>query len=92
MIAISQEIQGVVDGRYTSVDSPLRHAPHTAEQMASTEWDRPYTREIAAFPQGKGLDVLIGRKGKYWPTVGRIDGAFGDRNLICACPPIEGYS
>ncbi|MBC7463093.1 MAG: aminomethyl-transferring glycine dehydrogenase [Actinobacteria bacterium] len=91
MIAIHGEIQGVTQGSYTSENSPLRNAPHTAEQMASTQWDHPYTREVAAFPQGKGLDVLIGRKGKYWPTVGRIDSAYGDRNLICACPPIEEY-
>lgn len=91
MIAIYQEIQGVVEGHYSSENSPLRRAPHTAEEMASTDWDRPYSREIAAFPQGKGLDLLIGRKGKYWPTVGRIDGAFGDRNLVCACLPMEEY-
>jgi glycine dehydrogenase len=91
MIAIHGEIQGVIEGLYTSEDSPLRHAPHTAEQMASTAWDRPYSRELAAFPQGKNLDLLIGRKGKYWPTVGRIDGAYGDRNLVCACPPMEEY-
>lgn len=91
MVAIHGEIQGVVQGKYTSDNSPLRSAPHTAEHMSNTEWNHPYTREIAAFPQGKGLDMLIGRKGKYWPTVGRIDGAFGDRNLVCACLPMEEY-
>ena len=92
MIAIYHEIEGVRSGLYTSENSPLRNAPHTAEVLATTDWERPYSRELAAFPQGMNLDQLIGRKGKYWPTVGRIDGAYGDRNLICACPAIEEYT
>lgn len=91
MISIYKEIQAVADGTYTSENSPLRSAPHTAEKMASTDWNHPYTRELAAFPQGLALGEIIGRRGKYWPTVGRIDGAYGDRNLICACPPMEEY-
>ena len=91
MIAIYREIEAVGDGTYTSENSPLRNAPHTAETISSTAWEHPYTRELAAFPQGMALDELIGRRGKYWPTVGRIDGAYGDRNLICACPPMEEY-
>ncbi|MDP1711878.1 MAG: aminomethyl-transferring glycine dehydrogenase [Candidatus Nanopelagicaceae bacterium] len=92
MISIYREIQAVGDGTYTSDNSPLRSAPHTAEKMAATDWNHPYTRELAAFPQGLALGEIIGRRGKYWPTVGRIDGAYGDRNLICACPPMEDYA
>lgn len=91
MISIYREIQAVAAGTYTSENSPLRSAPHTAEKMASTDWNHPYTRELAAFPQGLALGEIIGRRGKYWPTVGRIDGAYGDRNLICACAPLEEY-
>ena len=92
MIAIHGEIMGIAKGSYASDNSPLRNAPHTGEKVASDGWNYPYSREIAAFPQGMGLSELIGRRGKYWPTVGRIDGAYGDRNLICACPPIEDYA
>ena len=92
MVAIYQEIEDVRSGLYTSDNSPLRQAPHTAEMISTSAWEHPYLRELAAFPQGMNLDQLIGRKGKYWPTVGRIDGAYGDRNLICACPPIEEYA
>ncbi len=92
MIAIHGEIQAVAGGTYTSENSPLRNAPHTAERISTQEWNLPYSREIAAFPLGMGLDTLIGRKGKYWPVTARIDGAYGDRNLVCACPPIEDYA
>lgn len=91
MVSIYREIEAVADGTYTSDNSPLRSAPHTAEKMTSMDWNHPYTRELAAFPQGLALGEMIGRQGKYWPTVGRIDGAYGDRNLICACPPMEEY-
>lgn len=92
MIAIHGEIMAVGNGTYSSDNSPLRNAPHTAEKVSTDRWAYPYSREIAAFPQGLALGELIGRRGKYWPTVGRIDGAYGDRNLICACPPIEDYA
>jgi glycine dehydrogenase len=92
MIAIYGEIQDVANGVFSHQDSPLAHAPHTSEKMSSSEWNVPYTREVAGFPQGMNLAQIIGRRGKYWPTVGRIDGAYGDRNLICACPPIEDYA
>lgn len=84
---IAQEIQEIADGRISLDDSALRHAPHTAEDVVGDEWDRGYPRSKAAFPQGS--ETGLARKGKYWPTVGRIDGAFGDRNLVCACEPIE---
>ena len=95
MIAISGEIGAVTSGSISIEDSPLHHAPHTAAVCVATDWDRTYSREIAAFPaQSTGLIAgeLIGKRGKYWPTVGRIDGAFGDRNLVCSCAPISDYS
>lgn len=92
MVAIYGEIQEVAQGTYTHEESPLANAPHTSEKMSSSTWSHPYSREIAGFPQGMNLAEIIGRRGKYWPTVGRIDGAYGDRNLICACPPIEDYA
>ncbi|MEN9305926.1 MAG: hypothetical protein RLY76_1194 [Actinomycetota bacterium] len=84
---IAQEIQEIADGRISLDDSALRHAPHTAEDVVGDDWNRGYPRSKAAFPQGS--ETGLARKGKYWPTVGRIDGAFGDRNLVCACEPIE---
>ncbi|MEJ6618326.1 MAG: aminomethyl-transferring glycine dehydrogenase [Candidatus Planktophila sp.] len=95
MIAIRSEIDQVLDGKIAVEDSPLRHAPHTIGAIASTKWDRSYQREVGAFPAtNTGLipGELIGARGKYWPTVGRIDGAFGDRNLVCSCAPIEAYA
>nr|WP_246169290.1 aminomethyl-transferring glycine dehydrogenase [Actinotalea subterranea] len=85
MIAIRQEIADVERGRWTAADSPLRAAPHTAASVVAEAWDRPYSRETAAFPV-PGL-----RTDKYWPPVRRIDQAAGDRNLVCSCPPIEEY-
>ncbi|MEP6661741.1 MAG: aminomethyl-transferring glycine dehydrogenase [Acidimicrobiales bacterium] len=86
MIAIRSEIDRVASGEWTSAASPLRHAPHPAADVATDAWDRAYTRDEAAFP----LASL--RTTKYWPPVGRIDAAAGDRNLVCACPPIEEYA
>ena len=86
MIRIRQEIQDVVDGVADRTDNVLRNAPHTAEELTATEWTHPYAREQAAFP----LPFVRGRK--YWPPVSRIDDAHGDRNLVCACPPIEAYA
>ncbi|NBC86502.1 MAG: hypothetical protein GVY25_09955, partial [Bacteroidetes bacterium] len=65
--------------------SPLKQAPHTAELIARDDWELPYSRERAAFP------AEWTRSDKFWPTVRRVDDAFGDRNLICACPPMEAY-
>jgi glycine dehydrogenase len=83
MRAIRSEIDRVADGTWSVTDSPLRHAPHTAEDLLVADWDRPYSREEAAFP------VADLRTDRYWPPVSRIDNAYGDRNLMCACPPIE---
>ena len=95
MIAIRSEIDQIIDGKQKVEDSPLRQAPHTIGAIAATIWDHTYSRETGAFPAtNTGLipGELIGSRGKYWPTVGRIDGAFGDRNLVCSCLPIEAYS
>ena len=92
MIAIRGEIQEIIDGKIDVEDSALRHAPHTIGAIAATNWERSYPRERGAFPAtltGLIPGELIGAKGKYWPTTGRIDGAYGDRNLVCSCPPIE---
>ncbi len=83
MIAIKAEVDRVASGEWPLADSPLRHAPHTAEDLLVAGWDLPYTREQAAYP-APGL-----RRAKYWPPVSRIDGGYGDRHLVCACPPPE---
>jgi glycine dehydrogenase len=85
MIAIKGEIDRVAAGEWPADDNPLVNAPHTAE-MLTRDWSHPYSREAAVYPGG--LDP----RNKYWAPVRRINGAFGDRNLVCACPPIEAYS
>jgi len=95
MIGIRSEIQEIIEGKQSIDGSPLRNAPHTIGAIAATNWDHSYSREEGAFPAtitGLIPGELIGARGKYWPTVGRIDGAFGDRNLVCSCAPIEAYS
>ena len=87
MESIRSEIAEIESGKITIEDSPLRHAPHTIGDLVSQEWDRKYSRENAAFPNGQ--EFGIGRAGKYLATVGRIDGVYGDRNLVCSCLPIE---
>jgi glycine dehydrogenase len=86
MVAIRDEIEEVAGGRVAVERSVLRHAPHTAEVLVADDWDRPYPRRRAAFPlPDMGPD-------KYFPPVGRIDQAHGDRNLVCACPPLDAYA
>ncbi|MEM6295828.1 MAG: aminomethyl-transferring glycine dehydrogenase [Myxococcota bacterium] len=85
MIAIRKEIEAVESGRWPKDDNPLKHAPHTAAVVMGETWERPYTREEAAFP------LPHVKAAKYWPPVGRVDNAFGDRHLICSCPPMEVY-
>jgi glycine dehydrogenase len=95
MISIHGEIQQILEGVISVEDSALRHAPHTVETVISMEWNRMYSRESGALPEKRdGLIAgeLIGLKGKYWPSVGRIDGAYGDRNLVCSCTPVSEYS
>jgi glycine dehydrogenase len=84
MIAIKGEIDRVVAGEWSAEDSPLRNAPHTTRAIID-KWERPYDREVGAFPAGPDPD-------KYWPPVARIDQAYGDRNLVCSCPPIEAFA
>ncbi len=91
MIAIHREIEEIRTGVRKVEESALRRSPHTAMSVCSDSWDRTYSRAQAAFPMGIPEGEIMGRSGKYWPTVGRIDGAFGDRNLVCACPPISDY-
>jgi glycine dehydrogenase len=86
LVAIRGEIDAVAAGRWPVEESPLRGAPHTAASVAADSWGMPYGRELAAYP----LASL--RADKYWPPVRRIDGAYGDRHLVCACPPIESYT
>jgi glycine dehydrogenase len=85
MIAIRSEISRVASGEYEAQDNPLKNAPHTAEMLITGEWKHPYEPEEAAYPVG------VDRRGKYWPPVRRIDQAYGDRNLVCACPPPEAF-
>ncbi len=86
MIGIREEIDAVTRGEAHRDDNVLKRAPHTAAHVTSDAWDRPYSRQQAAYP------TAFTRDRKFWPTVGRIESAFGDRNLVCACPPIEEYS
>ncbi|MFF3397297.1 aminomethyl-transferring glycine dehydrogenase [Streptomyces sp. NPDC002659] len=84
MIAIRGEIERVASGEWPAEDNPLSNAPHTAAALGG-EWEHPYSREEAVFPAG------VSAADKYWPPVRRIDGAFGDRNLVCSCPPMDEY-
>ncbi|MGE3151039.1 MAG: aminomethyl-transferring glycine dehydrogenase [Nitrospiraceae bacterium] len=86
LIAIRSEIQDIIEGRMSRTDNPLKQAPHTARMVMAADWSHPYTREQAAFP------APWVREHKFWPSVGRIDEAYGDRNLICTCPPMESYT
>jgi glycine dehydrogenase len=85
MIAIRAEIQDIADGRMPRHDNPLKNAPHTADTVTATDWTHPYSREQAAFP------APWTRESKFWPAVARIDQAYGDRHLMCACPPMDTY-
>jgi glycine dehydrogenase len=85
MIAIREEIDRVARGEWPADDNPLVNAPHTAASLTSTAWEHPYERQEAGYPAG-----VIPRF-KYWPPVRRIDGAWGDRNLVCSCPPPEAF-
>ena len=86
MIAIRNEIREVENGEADRTANVLKYAPHTANVALSDTWDRPYSREKAVFP----LPQVRARK--FWPSVSRIDSAYGDRNLVCACVPIEEYA
>ncbi len=83
MIAIREEIRKVENGQWPQDNNPLKHAPHTAASLMGADWDRPYSRETGAFP------VATLKQVKYWPPVGRVDNVYGDRNLVCNCPPVS---
>ncbi|MGB3369926.1 MAG: glycine dehydrogenase (aminomethyl-transferring), partial [Rhodococcus sp. (in: high G+C Gram-positive bacteria)] len=85
MIAIRAEIDRVGTGEWPATDNPLRGAPHTARCLVG-EWSHPYSREEAVYPEA------VSGRAKVWPAVRRIDGAHGDRNLVCSCPPIESFA
>jgi glycine dehydrogenase len=85
MIAIRNEIRQIESGAWDKANNPLKHAPHTQAVVTADEWTRPYSRQTAAFP------APWTKESKFWPSVGRIDSAYGDRNLVCACPPLEEY-
>jgi glycine dehydrogenase len=82
LIAIRDEIRKVEAGEWSHDESPLAHAPHPAADVATDAWEHSYSRDIAV--------ATVGRS-KYWPPVSRIDGAYGDRNIMCSCPPLEAY-
>ncbi len=86
MIEIRKEISDVEAGRWPVEKSPLRNAPHPVSRLVSETWDWPYSREVAAFP------LPWVRERKFWPSVGRVDNAFGDKNLVCSCPLPESYT
>jgi glycine dehydrogenase len=82
MIAIRREIDDVTSGRADARDNVLKNAPHTAASVTASLWAHSYTREQAAYP------LAFVRRNKFWPSVGRIDNAYGDRSLFCSCPPV----
>lgn len=86
MIAIREEIKAIECGQYAVSDSPLRNAPHTVKDLLSESWNRPYSRATGCTPG----DMTLANK--YWAPVGRIDNVYGDRNLMCTCPPLEQYA
>jgi glycine dehydrogenase len=94
MVSIRAEIQEIIAGKISLEASALRHAPHTALSVVTSDWDRGYSREVGGYPvalDGLVAGESIGSRMKYWPPVSRIDGAHGDRNLVCACTPIDEY-
>lgn len=86
MISIRSEIQEVIDGIADKADNPLKNAPHSYKILVSDEWNYPYTREKAAFP------AEYVKENKFWPAVSRVDNAYGDRNLVCSCLPLDEYA
>ena len=86
MIAIRSEIQAVIEGRADPKDNVLKNAPHTAAAVAADDWQHAYSREQAAYP------LPFVRASKFWPSVGRIDNPYGDRNLMCSCPPVAAFA
>ncbi len=92
MIAIRGEIAAVAEGTWPADDNPLVNAPHTLARVTADQWSHPYSRTVAGFPSGRQTGPLAATgRDKYWPAVARIDQAYGDRNLVCSCPPPDAY-
>jgi glycine dehydrogenase len=85
LLSIREEIRAIEEGKMDRDDNPLKNAPHTARSLAADDWRHPYSREQAAFP------ASWVREHKFWPAVGRIDQVYGDRHLVCSCPPLGDY-
>lgn len=85
MISIRKEIDEIAAGKYDKADNVIKNAPHTAKLVISDNWNKTYSREKAAYP------LKSVKANKFWPSVARVDNAFGDRNVVCSCPPIEAY-
>jgi glycine dehydrogenase len=83
MIAIRGEIDEVISGKADKKDNVIKHAPHTAKAVVSDTWNRPYSRELAAFP------LPWVRENKFWPSVARVDNVYGDKHLVCVCPLVK---
>jgi glycine dehydrogenase len=83
MIAIRGEIDEIIAGKADKKNNVIKQAPHTAKAVVSDNWTRPYSRERAAFP------LKWVRENKFWPSVGRVDNVYGDKNLVCVCPPVK---
>ena len=86
LIAVRAEVDKVASGEWDAADNPLKNAPHTAEMLIAAQWSHPYRRDEGGYPAG-----LANPRAKYWPPVRRIDQAYGDRHLVCACQPPEAY-
>ena len=85
MISIRKEIQEIQDGKFDKADNVIKNAPHTCKLVVSDNWTKPYSRQKAAYP------INWVRDNKFWPSVAKVDSAYGDRNLVCSCAPIEAY-
>jgi glycine dehydrogenase len=85
MISIRKEIDEIAAGKFDNQNNVIKNAPHTSKLVVSDHWDKPYGREKAAFP------LHWVKQNKFWPSVARVDNAYGDRNLVCSCAPIESY-
>jgi len=91
LIAVRAEVDKVASGEWDAADNPLKNAPHTAEMLIAQEWPHPYRRDEGGYPGGRAVGGLATGRAKYWPPVRRIDQAYGDRHLVCACQPPEAY-
>ena len=91
LIAVRAEVDKVASGEWDAADNPLKNAPHTAEMLIAAEWDHAYRRDEGGYPGGPGTRGLANGRAKYWPPVRRIDQAYGDRHLVCACQPPQAY-